>query len=130
MKALSLISSTYQKAAVRLNMAMIAVAAFLAAPPAFGINRTDLTQDTSGGKTLENVAENVDNASQTGATLFINLVTMCGFVVVAICLYTLWKASKDEREKPMSSIVGLFIGGAMAAVGSIMWIMRNTIIGT
>ncbi|ARR15297.1 MULTISPECIES: hypothetical protein [Xanthomonas] len=130
MKALSLISSTHQKAAVRLHMAMMAVAAFLAAPAAFAIDRTDLTQDTSGGKNLENIAENVDKASQTGATLFINLVTIGGFVVVAICLYTLWKSSKDEREKPMSAIVGLFIGGAMAGVGSIMWIMRNTIIGT
>ena len=52
-----------------------------------------------------------------------------GFVVVAISLYTLWKASKDEREKPLSAIVGLFIGGAMAAVGTIMWMMRNTVTG-
>ena len=51
------------------------------------------------------------------------------FVVVAISLYTLWKASKEEREKPRSAVVGLFIGGAMAAVGTIMWIMKNTVVG-
>lgn len=98
--------------------------------PAHAISKTDLTQDSSGGKKFENIAENIDNAGQTGASLLITLVSIGGFVVVAISLYTLWRASKDEREKPMSAIVGLFIGGAMAGVGTIMWMMRNTVTGT
>lgn len=93
------------------------------------LNKTDLTQDTSNGKKIADVATNVDDAAQVIATLVIQLVSLGGFVVVAISLYTLWRASKDEREKPMSAVVGLFIGGAMAAVGTIMWIMRNTIVG-
>lgn len=100
-----------------------------AALPAHAISKTDLTQDTSGGKTFEDIAGNIDNAAQTGASLLIQLVSIGGFVVVAISLFTLWKASKDEREKPLSAIVGLFIGGAMAAVGTIMWMMRNTVTG-
>ncbi|MFP3408550.1 hypothetical protein SB757_28480, partial [Pseudomonas sp. SIMBA_065] len=81
-----------------------------------------------GGKTADDVMTNIDNTAQGGATLLISLVSIGGFVVVAISLYTLWKASKDEREKPMSAIVGLFIGGLMAAVGTVMWIMRNTVV--
>lgn len=97
--------------------------------PAHAISKTDLTQDISGGKKFDDIAGNIDGAAQTGASLLIQLVAIGGFVVVAISLYTLWKASKDEREKPLSAVVGLFIGGAMAGVGAIMWMMRNTVTG-
>lgn len=97
--------------------------------PAHAISKTDLTQDISGGKKFDDIADNIDGAAQTGASLLIQLVAIGGFVVVAISLYTLWKASKDEREKPLSAVVGLFIGGAMAGVGTIMWMMRNTVTG-
>ena len=97
--------------------------------PAHAISKTDLTQDKSGGKTFNDIATNIDGAAQTGASLLIQLVSLGGFVVVAVSLYTLWRASKDEREKPLSAVVGLFIGGAMAGVGTIMWMMRNTITG-
>lgn len=90
---------------------------------------TDLTRDTSNGKTAATVAGNIANTAEVGATLLIKLVTIGGFVVVALSLWGLYKSSKDEREKPMSAFAGLFIGGLMAGVGTVMWIMKNSTIG-
>lgn len=136
MKALTLsmtqsMRSIPMRLSFRLWMAWTALMALMAgALPAYAISKTDLTQDQAGGKKFEDMAENIDNAGQVGATLIIGLVSIGGFVVVAISLYTLWRASKDERERPLSAIVGLFIGGAMAGVGVVMWMMRNTVVGT
>lgn len=113
--------------ALKLNFALASM--FISASASAQVNQIDLTKDTSNGKKIGDVMNNVNVASQQGASLLIQLCALAGFVVVAISLYTLWKASKDEREKPMSAVVGLFIGGAMAGVGSIMWIMKNTVTG-
>lgn len=113
--------------------ALLALSVMLVARPALaaaaGLTPQDLTTDQAAGKKFDAVANNINTASTTGAALLIQLVSVGGFVVVAVSLYQLYKASKDEREKPLSAIVGLFIGGAMAAVGTIMWVMRNTVVG-
>ena len=107
-----------------------AVASMLVSSTAFAqTGQLDLTKDTSNGKKFGDIANNVNVAAQQGASLLVQLCALGGFVVVAISLYTLWKASKDEREKPMSAVVGLFIGGAMAGIGTIMWMMKNTVTG-
>jgi len=108
---------------------MLLIAAAMSTP-AMALDKIDLTENQGAGSTSFNtIAGNIDDAAQTGAALLIQLVSIGGFVVVALSLYQLYKASKDEREQPTSAFVGLFIGGAMAAVGTIMWMMRNTIVG-
>lgn len=131
MQALALLR-TPRRSLILAHASLLAAAGVAWSGRARAINQTDLTQDKSGGKTFTNVADNIDVAAKTGASLMISLVALAGFVVVAISLYALWKASKDDsgREKPVSAIVGLFIGGAMAAVSTVMWIMKNTVVGS
>lgn len=124
------IKTAARNAVMKAQMAVAAVMGMAFASSALAISTTDLTTDTSGGKKFGDVADNLNTASQQGASLIIQVVTVAGFVVVALSLYTLYKASKEDREaKPVGAIVGLFIGGAMAAVGTIMWIMKNTVVG-
>ena len=81
MKALKTLKAAYDSAKVR---AITAAVGALTAPSAFAITKTDLTQDTSGGKTASDVMTNIDDTAQGGATLLISLVSIGGFVVVAM----------------------------------------------
>lgn len=119
--------SAVQTAWYKTNLFLLTAMGMAYSGSAMALIKEDMTADKSGGKKFDTVAENLDGASQTMAALLIQFVSVGGFVVVAVSLFQLYKASKDEREKPMSAVVGLFIGGAMAAVGTIMWVMRNTI---
>jgi RsiW-degrading membrane proteinase PrsW (M82 family) len=112
----------------KLYVAAVGLASSTVASAAPGDNSWLGEDPTGGNKDLSTITTNIDDAAGNIAATIVNLVTIGGFVVVALSLYQLYKASKDEREKPMSAVVGLFIGGAMAGVGTIMWIMRNTIV--
>ena len=90
----------------------------------------DLTQDTSGGKKFSDVASNLSKETQYGAGLLIELCTLTGFCMVAVCLYQLWRAAKDEREKPLGSIAGLIIGGLMTSISGVLWLSKNTSLGS
>ena len=57
MKALKTLKAAYDSAKVR---AITAAVGALTAPSAFAITKTDLTQDTSGGKTASDVMTNID----------------------------------------------------------------------
>lgn len=89
--------------------------------------REDATRATN--DKFQDVAGNIADSSEYALAVIIMIVTIIGFVVVSGSLYTLYKASKDEREKPLSGFVGLFVGGAMAGTGTILLIMKNTVIG-
>lgn len=132
-RSLAIIHNATQAVALKLYGVALALAGLIMAGPAHATSAVDLSNNANtqaGTKDFATVVGNLDEASQSMAGLLIQFVSVGGFVVVAVSLYQLYKASKDEREKPMSAIVGLFIGGAMAAVGTIMWIMKNTVIGT
>lgn len=117
------LNETVLRAQVALFSGMLAAGNVMAQ-----VTPLDLTKDTSGGKKLDDVMQNVSRTGQVGAGLLVQLAALVGLIVVIISLAVLWKASKDEREKPTSAIVGLFVGGAFAAVGTIMWIMKSTLI--
>lgn len=107
---------------------VMSASAALSATQAHALTPVALTQDQSGGKTLTNVFNNADNTLQMGSALIIQGVTIMGFVVVALSLWSLKKAAQDEREKPGGAIASLVIGGLMAGVGSLMWIIKNSLI--
>lgn len=81
--------------------------------------------------TVKQVATNVEETGKTIGQTIITLVTIGGFVIVAISLYSLWKASKDQgRESYGGAIIGLIVGGAMSVVGTLMWAFGTTLIGS
>src|SRR5215204_3365166 len=75
--------------------AMTATLAIAFTQPALAIGTTDLTQDTSGGKTLGDVAGNLQKAGQETATLLISLFALGGLIMVGFSLVQIHKASKD-----------------------------------
>lgn len=95
---------------------------------AWGVTYADLTTNIAGTKNFSDVADNVDKVSQVTATLLIQLIAVGGLVIVWSSLHTLYKASKDEREKPTSALVGLIVGGLMVSIAEVVWIMKNSII--
>ncbi len=92
----------------------------------------DPTEDLSGGLKASTVIENTSNLSRQGAGLLFDLVGIAGFVICALCLAGLYRASKDEqsREKPVGLLIGLVIGVLMSAVGAVSWAIRNELLGS
>lgn len=118
------ISSLYYKAAVSTTLLLSGTYARADLKP------YDLTKDQSGGKTYKDVANNVNDATSLSTALFLNIIAFVGYILIGICLWKLHSASKNDHEKPLSAIIGLVVGGLMAAVGTIAWIIRNTVVGS
>ena len=130
------LNNGYTRTGVFITMTMLSIDSALAtAPPApatpsDSLGGLDVNADKSGGKTVGNVLHNVNETAQQGGTLVVSLAALAGYIIIIISLFSLYKASKDEREKPTSSIVGLFMGGLLAGVGTVMYIIRNSVVGT
>lgn len=94
-----------------------------------GIQPFDPSKDLSGGKKMTDVLDNANTSAQTFTTFLLNLMTLLGFIVIGISLFSLWRASKEDgRERPMAAVIGLFMGGLMAGIGTIAWIIRNSLL--
>ncbi|MDK2124413.1 hypothetical protein [Parachitinimonas caeni] len=85
--------------------------------------------DAGKEKKLGSITGNLKTASNDIYDLLLTVAALVGFLIVGYSLYQLYKSSKDEREKPASAIVGLFIGGAMLGISTITVVMRNTVTG-
>lgn len=81
----------------------------------------------AGNKRVDDMLVSAGKTGQSVLDFVFIIFTVLGVIVVGASLYQLYQASKDEREKPKSAIVGLFVGGALTAVGLITGYMANTV---
>ncbi|MBR5949959.1 MAG: hypothetical protein IKZ87_00830 [Actinomycetaceae bacterium] len=79
--------------------------------------------------TLGDVAENMTETADEISQLIILLASVMGAIVCVASLYTMWRATKDEKERPVGAVVGLVVGGLLIAVPKILWVFFNTIMG-
>lgn len=92
------------------------------------ITVTDFKKTSGAGSNrIDNVLASAGKTGQSILDFVFIGCTVMGVIVCAVSLYGLYQASKDEREKPKGAIVGLFIGGALTAVGLITGYMANTV---
>lgn len=101
----------------------------MACKSAYALDETDLTQDLSGGKDLQDVGNNANKFLSWGTTLFFAGCTVVGIVIVAGSLLKMKKASEEgSRESAAGPIIGFIIGGILTAVGPVAWMVRSTFI--
>lgn len=102
---------------------------YASATHAQSLSTIDLTRDQSGGKNLQNAMEQSGSLIGTGSSFVLLVWAFIGLIVTSMSVYTIYKASKEEREKPTSAVVGIFVGGALLAIPTIMWMARNSMFG-
>lgn len=108
-------------------LACAAVMFFFCSPVFAYVQATDATQDQSGGKNFNNVANNADQVRQITTTVIIGVFALIGIIMAGMSILALHRAAKEEREKPGGAVVGLIAGGAMTAVSFLVWIVHNTL---
>lgn len=86
----------------------------------------DNAKQQAGSKKLDDVANNVDRFAGNTYNSMTTVATLVGVFLVAISLWNLYKASKEDRESPKHAIVGLIIGGLMTVIGLVTAFSANT----
>ena len=110
------------------TMALTAVGLYSAVANA-QLRKVDLSQDASGGKDLNDTMNKAGTVLDNSTSLLLLGAALVGAIITMVSLYTIYKAGKDEREKPVSAVIGVFVGGAFLAVPIIMWLVRNSFFG-
>lgn len=107
------------------SLALTAVGLYTTAAHA-QLKKVDLSQDAAGGKDLNDTMAKAGTVLDTSTSLLLLGAALVGAIITLVSLYTIYKAGKDEREKPVSAVIGIFVGGAFLAVPIIMWLTRNS----
>lgn len=111
-------------------LAGITVALLPALEAVAGSIRIDDFRNTNGaaGKDITSVIQKQTNTLQYALDLVFMIFTIGGVIISGICMFILWRASKDpDRERPMSAVVGFFMGGGLTIVGLMVGFFANTL---
>lgn len=109
-------------------MAMVAYAAMGTAQAQSSLKLDDI-KNTSGAGSNDLTATFTKGKStlQSGIDLFLIGCAAIGIILFAICVWGMYKASKEERESPKGAIAGVFVGAAMTIIPLLIGLTRNTI---
>jgi sulfite exporter TauE/SafE len=79
--------------------------------------------------TITGVASRAESMMGSVTIVATALCTLVGLIMIGNSLNNLYKASKDpsHQVKPMAGIIGLIIGGFLAAIGAVLTIMSNSV---
>ena len=125
--------TTLKKATSAVDAKVLAVSVMAAAPVISFAQNTgsiagfDNAKNTAGSKKLDDSLSNTDRLFGNAYNTMTTAATFLGVLLVAISLWQLYKASKEERESPKSAVVGLIVGGLLTAVGLVTAFSRNTL---
>lgn len=109
--------------------AMVAYGSIGAAHAQLKLN--DIKNTTGAGTNdLNAVLTKGQQTAQNTVDLWLVGSALVGVMVVTVCIWGLWKASKEERESPKGAIVGLVVGALMTMVPIVIGLTRNTVIAT
>lgn len=78
---------------------------------------------------LTKTTGNIASLLSDGLNLLLIAFTVTGIGLVGFSIWAIYKASVDERETPKKAIAGIFVGGALTAVTTISFLVRNNIVG-
>lgn len=120
---------TFKNIISKLRAPLIFSSAYIYTNACFALDKLDLTQDASGGKTIQDVFKTQDDNIGYGAALTIVIFGLIGLFLIGGGIHVIVKAGKDgAREKPMGGVISIFGGGLLFSIAVIAGIIRNSIV--
>lgn len=113
----------------KLRSAIIFSSAYIYTNACFALDKFDLTQDSSGGKNIQDVFKTQDDNIGYGASLTIIIFGLVGLFFIGGGIIAIVKAGKDgAREKPMGGVISIFGGGLLFSIAVIAGVLHNSIV--